>query len=338
MSRDNIRGASGVVLAILIIALLDVTKPGVSSAPDYDCVSSNKGTVNISVLEGESGAAIASKLFESGITKSAQAFFRLAVADNRAASIAPGVHQIDIEICAEDALTQLLDSKRITNLIAINEGIWVSEVQERLLKIGFTKSEIDESFSKILRPEGFSSLEGLLFPAQYSFAPDTSLDVILSTIVKRGVEELDKSGILLGKDGFSPEKLLTIASLIEAEGDPDDYGKVSQVVRNRLKIGMPLQFDSTVHYIMKERGSIFLSTKSTLLNSPYNTYQKYGLPPTPINNPGRLAMQAAVNPEQGDWIYFITVAPGDTRFTADFSQFNEWKVLYRKNLRSGKFE
>jgi len=51
-----------------------------------------------------------------------------------------------------------------------------------------------------------------------------------------------------------------------------------------------------------------------------------------------LAMQAAVNPEQGDWIYFITVAPGDTRFTADFSQFNEWKVLYRKNLRSGKFE
>jgi UPF0755 protein len=89
---------------------------------------------------------------------------------------------------------------------------------------------------------------------------------------------------------------------------------------------------------MKERGSIFLSTKSTLLKSPYNTYRRYGLPPTPINNPGRLAMQAAVNPEQGDWIYFITVAPGDTRFTADFSQFNEWKVLYRKNLRSGKFE
>ena len=149
---------------------------------------------------------------------------------------------------------------------------------------------------------------------------------------------MDKSGISSGSDGFSPAELLTIASLIEAEGDPIDYAKVSQVVRNRLKIGMPLQFDSTVHYIMKERGSIFLSTKSTLLKSPYNTYRRYGLPPTPINNPGRLAMQAAVNPEQGNWLYFITVAPGDTRFTADFSQFNEWKVLYRMNLRSGKFE
>jgi UPF0755 protein len=338
VKRDNIRGVAGVVLALLIIGVLDLTKPGISSAPDFECATSNKGTVNISVLQGESGAAIAAKLYENGVIKSAQAFFRLAVADARAASIAPGAHQIDLEICAKDALAQLLDSKRITNLIAINEGIWVSEVQERLLEIGFTQSEVDASFSKIPRPKGFKSLEGLLFPAQYSFAPGTSLDVILSTIVKRGVEELEKSGISSGSDGFSPAELLTIASLIEAEGDPIDYAKVSQVVRNRLKIGMPLQFDSTVHYIMKERGSIFLSTKSTLLKSPYNTYRKYGLPPTPINNPGRLAMQAAVNPEQGDWLYFITVAPGDTRFTADFSQFNEWKVLYRKNLRSGKFE
>jgi UPF0755 protein len=338
MKRDNLRGAAGVALALVIIFLLDLAKPGVTSAPDFECAASDKGSVNISVLEGETGAAIASKLFESGVTKSAQAFFRVAVADARAASIAPGAHRIDLEICAKDALAQLLDSKRITNLIAINEGIWVSEVQERLLGIGFTKSEIDESFTKIERPKGFRSLEGLLFPAQYSFAPDTSLDVILATIVKRGLDELESSGISAGADGFSPQELLTIASLVEAEGDPVDYGKVSQVVRNRLKIGMPLQFDSTVHYIMKERGSIFLSTKSTLLNSPYNTYRKYGLPPTPINNPGRLAMQAAVTPEQGDWLYFITVAPGDTRFTADFSQFSDWKVLYKKNLRSGKFE
>lgn len=338
MSRDNIRGVAGVVLALLIIAVLDFTKPGVSSAPDFDCVSSNQGSVNISVLEGESGAAIASKLFESGVTKSAQAFFRLAVTDKRASSIAPGAHQIDLELCAKDALAQLLDAKRITNLIVINEGAWVSEVQERLLKVGFSKSEIDESFAKAPRPQGFRSLEGLLFPAQYSFAPDTPLDVILSTIVKRGVKELDKAGISIGADGFSSMELLTIASLVEAEGNPEDYAKVSQVVRNRLKIGMPLQFDSTVHYIMQERGTIFLSTKSTLLKSPYNTYRKYGLPPTPINNPGNLAMQAAVNPEPGDWLYFITVAPGDTRFTSNFSQFNDWKVLYKKNLRSGKFE
>ena len=89
---------------------------------------------------------------------------------------------------------------------------------------------------------------------------------------------------------------------------------------------------------MNLRGSIFLSTKSTFLKSPYNTYRNYGLPPTPINNPGRLAMEAALRPEPGDWLYFITVAPGNTRFTSSFAQFGDWKILYKENLKKGKFE
>jgi UPF0755 protein len=101
---------------------------------------------------------------------------------------------------------------------------------------------------------------------------------------------------------------------------------------------MPLQMDSTVHYIMESRGNIFLSTKSTLINSPYNTYRKYGLPPGPIGNPGSSAMEAALSPAAGDWLYFITVAPQDTRFTTSLDEFNTWKVLYKKNLRAGKFE
>ncbi len=338
LKRDNLRALTGVALALAIIGFLDLVKPGTSSAPDFDCVASDLGSVNINVSAGETGASIAAKLEEQGVVKSSESFFRVAVSDARAASIAPGVHLIDREICAIDALAQLLDSKRIANLIAINEGAWISEIKSRLLKIGFTKSEIERSFTTVKPPAGFKSLEGLLFPSQYSFSEQKPLGEIVQTIVNRGVLEMDKSGIAAGSDKFSPAELLTIASLIEAEADPVDYRKVSQVVRNRLNIAMPLQFDSTVHYIMELRGSIFLSTKSTLLKSPYNTYRNYGLPPTPINNPGRLAMDAAVNPEAGDWLYFITVAPGDTRFTASFSQFNDWKVLYKKNLRSGKFE
>lgn len=326
------------MIAILIILTLDFLKPGVSSAPDFPCSTSNQGEVNIIVLQGESGAAIAAKLAEQGVVKSSASFFRLAVSDTRASSIAPGVHRIERNICAFDALTQLLDSKRISNLIAINEGTWNSEIKLILKKVGFSEIEISEAFRKVSPPKGFTSLEGLLFPSQYSFEPETSLISILSTILERGMKEIQGSGIANGADGFSPMELLTIASLIEAESDPIDYAKVSQVIRNRLKIGMPLQFDSTVHYIEQLRGSIFLSTKSTLLKSPYNTYRNYGLPPTPINNPGRLSMNAALKPDRGDWLYFITVAPGDTRFTSDFDQFNDWKVIYKKNLRSGKFE
>ena len=338
MRRDNLRGIAGVFLALLIIFTLDLLKPGVSSAPDYDCGSTPKSEVSITVLKGESGASIAAKLADQGVTKSAASFFRLAVADTRSSSIAPGIHQIDLQICSSEALTQLLDSKRIANLIAINEGWWISEIQERLRKLGFSDVEIKRAFSSFPVPEGFTSLEGLLFPAQYSFEPMTPVSTILATIVERGMSEIAESGILDGTPKFSPKQLLTIASLVQAEADPVDYGKVSQVVRNRLKIGMPLQFDSTVHYIKGVRGSVFLSTKSTLLKSPYNTYRNYGLPPTPINNPGRAAMEAAVKPEAGDWLYFITVFPGDTRFTSDFAQFSEWKILYKKNLRSGKFE
>ena len=124
---------------------------------------------------------------------------------------------------------------------------------------------------------------------------------------------------------------------MQAEGDTKDFSKVARVVLNRLKISMPLQMDSTVHYVKKVRGQIFLSTSSTLIKSAYNTYKNYGLPPTPIGNPGVAAMRATLNPSVGDWLFFITVAPGDTRFTASNSEFLDWKRLYEKNSRAGAF-
>jgi UPF0755 protein len=96
--------------------------------------------------------------------------------------------------------------------------------------------------------------------------------------------------------------------------------------------------DSTVHYVMESRGNIFLSTKSTLIKSPYNTYRNYGLPPGPIGNPGSEALKAVLSPAPGDWLYFITVAPQDTRFTTSLKEFNVWKAIYKENLRAGKFE
>lgn len=337
ISLGNRRAIAGLVLAFLTIGLLDFLKPGVASVPDFPCQKSVQGSVNVSVAEGETGASIAASLAELGVVKSSSAFFRIAVGDQRSAAIAPGVHRIDREICAVDALEQLLDPKRIVNLLAINEGLWVSEIEAKLIRLGYSEAEVADAFNGAVLPAGFKSLEGLLFPAQYSFEDKTPVDAILQRLLERSRKEMTRAGFFSDSTDFSPAELLTIASLVEAEGDPIDYPKVSQVVRNRLRIGMPLQFDSTVHYVMKERGSIFLSTKSTLLSSPFNTYQNRGLPPSPINNPGAKAMQAAVNPEKGDWLYFITVAPNDTRFTADFSQFNEWKVIYKRNLQSGKF-
>jgi UPF0755 protein len=231
-----------------------------------------------------------------------------------------------------------LDSKRIAGLIAVSEGAWISEIKKLFSKAGYPQEEIKDAFASAVVPKPFVKLEGLLFPAQYSFAQGTQADVALNQMIARGLAEVVKAGFLSGDSTYSPQQLLTIASIIQAEGVDGDFTKVSRVIYNRLKIGMPLQMDSTVHFVMESRGNIFLSTKSTLINSPYNTYKRYGLPPGPIGNPGLNAMKAALAPAAGDWLYFITVAPQDTRFTASLEEFNTWKALYKKNLRAGKFE
>ena len=338
VDRDTARGFLGVFLALAIIASIDFVKPNVSSAPNYSCQPASDEEVLIDVAQGESGSSIAEKLLVADVVKSSAAFFRVAVSDSRASSIAPGIHRLNTQLCATQALEQLLDRTRIANLISIPEGAWNSEIFQSLKKIGHSELQISNASKSLVLPSGFTSLEGLLFPAQYSFDSSTSLATIFSTMIERGQREMRKAGFAQSNGRFTIQELITIASLVQAEGDTQDFAKISQVVRNRLDKGMPLQFDSTVHYIKGTRGSVFLSTQSTLIKSPFNTYRRIGLPPSPINNPGAKALYAASHPEKGAWLYFITVAPGDTRFTDSYEEFGQWKVLYKKNLRAGKFE
>jgi UPF0755 protein len=337
--RPLLRVIAALAASVLSIYVLSIIKSGPGAAADFDC-SSDPGqrTASIDVASGETGLEIARELFEKDVIASSEVFFRLAVADPKAALIAPGVHMIDTQICAKTALDQLLDNKRIAGLIAVSEGAWISEIKKLFTKAGYPQEEVKAAFASAVVPKPFTELEGLLFPAQYSFAQGTKADVALKDMIERGLAEVVKVGFLSDQSKYSPQQLLTIASIIQAEGGDGDFTKVSRVIYNRLKIGMPLQMDSTVNFVMKSRGNIFLSTKSTLIDSPYNTYKKYGLPPGPIGNPGFNAMKAAVSPAAGEWLYFITVAPQDTRFTSSLEEFNTWKILYKKNLRAGKFE
>ena len=307
------------------------------AAADFPCTTNSSQEIAIAIGEGATGTEIAQELFQNGVVRSSAAFFRVAVGDKRSQRIAPGIHRIQLGICAQNALEQLLDPKRISGLINIFEGAWNSEVFAQMEAAGFATQDIAAAAKSIKLPAGYKTLEGLLFPAQYSFAKGTSAQSAIETMVERGIAELAKSGISAGSGKYLPQQLLTMASIAQAEADLKDFSKVSRVIRNRLEKGVPLQMDSTVHYVKKARGKIFLSTASTLLKSDYNTYRKYGLPPGPIGNPGAAAMAAAVNPAPGDWIYFITVAPGDTRFTSSNDQFNLWKAEYKKNLRAGAF-
>jgi len=330
--------AAGLVVVVFTFSLF-LLRSSTSSAPDFERKSSVLGLeeIVVEIPAGASGSSIARILFEAGVIKSSQAYFRIAVADSRSEKVAPGRHRLTLEISAKQALEQLLDPNRIPNLIKVNEGSWKSEIVDALIRYGYSKQEVTQALTNLQLPEGFSDSEGLLFPAQYSFANGTSALTALQSMIDRFTKDPIAGSILKGSNLFKGQQLLTIASIIQAEGDSQDFEKVSRVIYNRLAIDMPLQMDSTVHYVKKVRGEIFLSRNSTLLNSPYNTYQRYGLPPGPIGNPGNEAISAALNPAVGDWLYFITVAPGDTRFTSDISEFNSWKALYTKNRKAGAF-
>ncbi len=337
---------AGVVALVLISGGIYLVLHRGSSNPDY-ATGSPGAEIIVDVPDGATGSEIAKTLFDKGVVRSSGAFFAVAVADPRSTSISPGAHRINQHIPAKEALAQLLDTTRISNLLRIVEGSWTDEIFAQLRAQGYTKSQLDEAVRRLnfpagfgidgIYPQGYTGLEGVFFPAQYSFARGTSAITILQNMMDRFAVEAQASGISAGTADFKPKQLLTIASLVQAEGDPSDFGKISQVIRNRLKVGMQLQLDTTIHYITRTRGSVFLSTDATRTASPYNTYLHYGLPPGPIDNPGRAAMDAAVNPVPGNWTYFITVKPGDTRFTDSNSQFLIWKSEYEKNLASGAF-
>lgn len=164
--------------------------------------------------------------------------------------------------------------------------------------------------------------EGYLFPATYPLTDKSTPEQLLSAMVDTANKKFNGAPIAAGaqRNAMNVYQAVTIASIVQAEAATKaDMGKVARVVFNRLERGMPLQMDSTLNYALN-RSTLRTTESDTRIASPYNSYQRMGLPPTPIGNPGEDAMRAAIDPTPGDWLYFVTVKPGDTRFTADYAE------------------
>ena len=338
LSKFEIRRLALAAIFVLLITLLfREIAPSPKSAVDY--TGNERGEeVIVEIPEGATGSQVGQLLFEKEVVASALSFFRVAVADERSSRIAPGEHRIETKIPAREALNQLLDPDRILNLIRVRDGSRLTEIITSLKAVGFSEKEIQSALKEIIVQEPFSNrkIEGLLYPAFYSKSKTDSAKTMLQDMVNRF--EASTQGLAWEYLKYKPYELLTIASLVESEGIPIDFPKVARVIYNRLEIGMPLQFDSTVHYIFDRRGEIQLSIQDTKVKNPYNTFQNRGLPPGPIGSPTRAAIEAALNPESGPWLYFVTVLPKQTKFTADYDEFLKFKAEYKRNFAAGKFE
>ncbi|WP_461030359.1 endolytic transglycosylase MltG [Streptomyces sparsus] len=179
--------------------------------------------------------------------------------------------------------------------------------------------------SLALPAEADGDPEGYLFPATYPVTDTTTATSLLSFMVNTANTTLEAEDVPEGaaRHDLNTYEAVAAASIVQAEVDTvRDMGRAARVIHNRLARDMPLQMDSTVNYALN-RSTLDTTREETRINSPYNTYRNRGLPPTPIGNPGREALGAVVDPPDGDWLYFVTVRPGDTRFTADYAEHRE---------------
>ncbi|MFE1147770.1 endolytic transglycosylase MltG [Streptomyces albidoflavus] len=179
--------------------------------------------------------------------------------------------------------------------------------------------------------------EGYLFPATYPLDESTTPATLLAFMADTADERFREAGLDANarRLGLSAYQAVTLASIVQAEADtPADMGKVARVIHNRLDQDRALEMDSTLNYALG-RTSLDTTHEDTRTDSPYNTYARPGLPPTPIGNPGEQALRAALDPPAGEWLYFVTVRPGDTRFSEDYAEHRAHVEEFNRERAAG---
>jgi UPF0755 protein len=194
----------------------------------------------------------------------------------------------------------------------------------------FLATAMSPEFAHLMEVPG-STLEGYLFPDTYTLVKDMSAEEILRVMVRRFQRKFTPEMERKAQEaGFTRNQIVTIASIIEKEtGVEAEKPMVSEVIRKRLSLGMPLQMDPTVIYGLKKIGGN-LTKKDLKTPNPYNTYLIPGLPPGPICNPGLSALKAAITPSDTDYLYFVSRNDGSHRFSRTLKEHNEAVMIYQK--------
>ncbi len=321
-----------------------------ASQPAADYPGPGSGEVVIEVQEGQTLTDIGVTLQKAGVVASTQAFAAAAAKNKDATSITPGAYLMLKQMSSADAVERLLDpASRNENTVTISEGLRTAQIIETLsastgIKVKEFQDVLD-SPSRLPLPEwakgsGPARTEGFLFPATYEFQKDATADEILNAMVAKFTEVTDGMSFesRAKKTGYTPYEVLTVASLIQAEAHENDFNKVSRVIYNRLDPDTwgetygYLGLDATLNYALEQFESN-INQSDLDFNSPYNTRTEHhqGLPPTPIDNPGQKALEAALEPDKGDWLYYVTVNldSGETKFTSNYDEF----LRYQQELR-----
>jgi len=282
----------------------------------------------VTIREGERIGDIARDLAAQGVLRSPALFVAWARLTHRDRDVHWGEFRITDPLSPRQLLARLIGPPDSLHAITIPEGRTAREVVALLAASGLGS---EDSFQALLADPRFLAAEGLppegpegyLFPDTYSFPLATPPERVLGIMIHRFHEVFTPDmAERAARLGLTTQQAVTLASLVEEEtARPEERPLVAAVFLNRLKRGMPLQADPSLLY-GRQAGDRRLTRADLAQPSPYNTYTMIGLPPTPIANPGRAALEAAVNPAQVPYLYFVARGDGSHEFNVELAEHN----------------
>ena len=302
----------------------------------YTPVSNDMTSKIVNVAQGASFGVVADNLVTLGVLKSTDGFVLAASLKNAKKKIKAGEYELNASMTPVQVLDILVEGRVKRYLVTIPEGYNIKEIAATIENAGLVKKEeflklaFDKRFAGSL---GFAGLEGYLFPDTYQFTKTAGAEEIIKKMTGRFNQVYDSEFRAKSESkGIRMKELITLASIIEKEsGNAFEMPRVAAVFRNRLEKRMPLQSDPTVIYGIKDfDGNL---TRAHLKQpTPYNPYVKFGLPPTPIANPGKAAIEAALNPANENYLYFVSKNDGTHYFSSSLREHNSAVEIYQKSL------
>lgn len=342
------------VISIVVVVVIIVAAAGISYVffqpqvkrvaaiffPPANFQGDGEEKALFTITEGDTGLSISQRLHAEGITASVDGFYSLLLSQRPAVVFEPGVFRLAKRMSDQAVLNALKNpSNRVQYRVTIPEGTKEANVliiaSERT---GVPLSELQAASTDLNGfglPAQARSLEGYLFPATYTFTPGVTAHQILSAMVTRMWQALATVGITPANSWNT----IVLASIVQSEGKiPTDFPKIARVFVNRLAQGWPLQSDATVQYGLGGQTTVETTPQERAdASNPYNTYAHTGLPVGPISNPGQVALDAAVNPAPGPWLFFVTwnLATGETIFSTTQAEQNaaiqKWQQWMKEN-------
>ena len=284
--------------------------------------------VELSIEPGVPARGVAQAVVDSGVQVNPKLLYWWFRLSGNSRQIKAGSYEIGQGVTPRSLLKKLVRGEEAQRAVTLVEGLTFRQLRETLLTADQLKPDTkDLSDSAIMEKLGRPGLhpEGHFFPDTYSYAKGSSDLALLKRAMRVMDQRLDAAWQQRAADLplKTPEEALILASIVEKEtGRPSDRAQIAGVFNNRLRIGMRLQTDPTVIYGLGDKFDGNLRKRDLLADTPWNTYTRAGLPPTPIAMPGKASLLAAVQPAQTKALYFVARGDGTSQFSPSLEEHN----------------